>query len=147
MTVVLTLVGVLLLPAVTTGEKPPPASEEATRVSLIQLIANPEKYEGVWVQVIGVGRFQFEESAVYLHREDADLLNSSNGVWVDGGAKTAGLTGAAVLVQGRFTAKQHGHLGAWPGTITEVRRLEKVRTREEYEQRIRRTPPPPTRPQ
>lgn len=39
-------------------------------VSLIQLIANPEKYDGKQVQVVGFLRLEFEGNALYLHEDD-----------------------------------------------------------------------------
>jgi hypothetical protein len=39
-------------------------------VSLIQLIANPEHYDGEQVQVIGFLRLEFEGNALYLHEDD-----------------------------------------------------------------------------
>jgi len=39
-------------------------------VSIISLIANPERYQGSEVRVLGFFRCRFEEIAVYLSRED-----------------------------------------------------------------------------
>jgi uncharacterized membrane protein YcgQ (UPF0703/DUF1980 family) len=39
-------------------------------VSLIQLIANPEKYDGKQVQVTGFLRLEFEGNRIFLHKED-----------------------------------------------------------------------------
>jgi hypothetical protein len=117
------------------------ADDEPLSVSIIQLIATPERYEGKRVSVEGIAHFEFEESALYLHREDADCMNSSNGVWLDAPARPD-LNDTFVVVVGRFTACSHGHLGAWPGEIQDVRHLEKAGTRRDYQ----RVPKPPRLP-
>ena len=119
--------------AIGAGIQPPPPDENAEAVSLIQLIATPERFEGHMVRVIGVAQFGSEESALYLHREDSDLLNVSNAVWLATDKDYRSLKGAFVIVEGRFTAREHGHLGAFPGTIREIRRLQRMRTRADYQ--------------
>jgi hypothetical protein len=37
-------------------------------VSLIQLIATPERYHGKFVEVIGYMNLEFEGNAIYLHK-------------------------------------------------------------------------------
>lgn len=48
--------------AVTIGQ----SQTEPLHVSLIQLIANPEKYDGKQVAVVGFLRLEFEGNALYL---------------------------------------------------------------------------------
>ena len=114
---------------------------EPEPVSIVQLLATPARYEGRLVQVRGVAHFEFEESALYLHREDADHMNSANGLWLEAGGHDD-LSDVFVLVEGRFTARSHGHLGAWPGEIDHVTRLERAGTRKDYSHI---PPPPPAR--
>jgi len=114
---------------------------EPEPVSIIQLLATPARYEGRLVQVRGIAHFEFEESALYLHREDADHMNSANGLWLEAGGHDD-LSDVFVLVEGRFTARSHGHLGAWPGEIDHVTRLERAGTRKDYSHI---PPPPPAR--
>ncbi len=47
-------------------------SSKIQYVSLINLIATPEKYNGKWVRVIGVARFEFEGDALFLSKSDYD---------------------------------------------------------------------------
>jgi hypothetical protein len=104
-------------------------------VSLIQLLATPERYEGRRVRVIGYCHLAFEEQALYLHKEDADTFNERNGVWLgldDATAtKVEALHQQFVLVEGTFTGKVHGHLGAWPAALTGISRIERSPTRAE----------------
>jgi len=39
-------------------------------VSLIQLIANPQAYDGKTVRITGFLHLEFEGNAIYLHNED-----------------------------------------------------------------------------
>ena len=115
-------------------------AEEPQAVSMIQLLATPERYEGRRVLVHGVAHFEFEESGLYLHREDAECMNSSNGLWLAvSGQET--LSDVFVVVDGVFTAKRHGHLGAWPGELTNITLIHRAGTRRDYA----KVPPPPAR--
>lgn len=132
------------------SESPSPAvtqPNEIQDVSLVQLIASPEKMEGRLVRVQGFCRFEFEEQAIYLHREDADQMNFANGLWLDTDRDYADRNATFVVVEGTFTTKSRGHLGAWPGAIRDITRLERSKSRADYE-RLRQSPKagPRTRP-
>jgi hypothetical protein len=136
----------LLAGALAAPDSPRATSKDSIRVSMIRLLATPEKYEGKLVQVVGVFVFKTEESALYLHREDAELLNGDNALWVEpapwkGEQASKSLSGAFVIVAGRFTAKERGHEGAFAGTLKAVTQLDKLRTRAEYE-RLSKPPSP-----
>lgn len=57
-------------------------SVEPESISIIQLIANGEKYENKLVRIIGFVRFEFEGNAVYLTQEDYEHDLTSNGLWI-----------------------------------------------------------------
>jgi hypothetical protein len=52
-------------------------------VSMVQLLAAPEKFHGKLVGVFGFLRLEFEGDALYLHREDDTQGVTRNVVWVD----------------------------------------------------------------
>jgi hypothetical protein len=52
-------------------------------VSMVRLIATPDRYHEKWVQVIGYLNLEFEGNAIYLHREDFESGDPKNGVWVN----------------------------------------------------------------
>ncbi len=97
--------------------------DKSERVSLVQLISAPEKYEGKLVEVTGFVHIGFENNAVWLHRDDFDHGIYANAIWinvsrcVDG--KGRPISGYASLM-GRFTSQRHGHMGLWPGTIEQI---------------------------
>ena len=47
-----------------------PANQYAIDVSMVQLLATPEKYDGKLVRVIGVGNLEFEGNYLSLNKED-----------------------------------------------------------------------------
>ena len=121
-----------------------PADTESVRVSLVQLIATPERFEGRKVVLRGFCRWGFEERAVYLHREDAELMNTANALWLDAdAAQNKDLDGRFVYVSGVFTGKSHGHLGAFPGEIRDIAQLGRAPTRDELRRGSVRPPREP----
>ena len=101
----------------------------AETVSILQLIANPERYDGQRVQVIGFLRLEFEGSGIYLHREDYERGIPQNGLAVQlPSAITKEQTDAVnmhyVICLGTFVAAPRGHFGLWSGTIKDIERLQ-----------------------
>jgi hypothetical protein len=103
------------------------SAEVAQGVSIVQLLASPEKFDGKFVRVFGFLRLEFEGDALYLHREDYTQGLTRNGVWVD---RTEIVERAAkklnmhyVLIEARFDAKNHGHMGLWGGALRETTRI------------------------
>ena len=101
----------------------------AETVSILQLIANPERYDGQRVQVIGFLRLEFEGNGIYLHREDYERGIAQNGLAVQlPSAMTKEQTDAVnmnyVICLGTFVASPRGHFGLWSGTIKDIERLQ-----------------------
>jgi hypothetical protein len=96
----------------------------AQAVSIVQLIATPEKYNGKLVLVGGFLRLEFEGDAIYLHEDDYRHGIYANALWVNLDAKTAENTDKLNLhyafVEGTFDASRHGHGGLFPGTINNI---------------------------
>ena len=108
---------------------PKPSAAKSVDVSLIQLIASPAQFEGKRVRLRGYCHFAFEEKAIYLHREDSEMLNPQNGLWLDTSEPRQDVSDTYVIVEGTFTAREQGHLGLWPGALVQITRLEKARGR------------------
>jgi hypothetical protein len=104
-------------------------AEGVLSTSLVRLLAHPEKYNGKRVEVIGYYHSQFEESALYLTRDDATNGNTESGLWIwvtTKGADTNKIhlvKEGFVRVAGTFTYKPRqgaGHMGLWPASIENV---------------------------
>jgi hypothetical protein len=106
----------------------PIQAQQPTDVTLVQLIANPEKFDGRLVRVIGFLRLEFEGNVLYLHREDYENAILGDGIWVDVTPsitkQSATLNTNYVLLEGVFSARDRGHMGMWSGTIKQIRRAE-----------------------
>ena len=106
---------------------PSRAQTEPGRVTLLQLLANPEKYDGKEIQIIGYLHLEFEGNGLYLHKEDYDH-SIGNMIWVDAtpDMKKAikEINDKFVIIRGVFDAKHHGHLGLFLGTLTKITRCD-----------------------
>jgi hypothetical protein len=94
-------------------------------VSLVELIANPATYDGLRVRVIGWLNLEFEGNAIYLHREDHTYAIMSNGLWVELGSglpREPACNKGYALIEGRFDARNPGHMGLWSGAIVDIDR-------------------------
>jgi hypothetical protein len=100
-------------------------------VSMIQLIAAPQDFDGKRVIVIGVPRIEFEAQGLFLHKEDFDIGLSKNALWLvvprDKDAEWRTLEGKYVLVEGTFSAVNTGHFGMYSGAIRDITRFQAVR--------------------
>jgi hypothetical protein len=106
----------------------PIQAQQPAEVTLIQLIANPEKFDGKLIRVIGFLRLEFEGNVLYLHREDYENAILGNGIWVDVtpalSKQSAKLNMSYVLLEGIFSSGDRGHMGMWSGAIKQIRRAE-----------------------
>ena len=109
-------------------------------VSMVQLLANPERYDGLRVRVIGFVHLEFEGQAVYLHREDFDEALLGNALWVDFRPGTLSASRPIgdryVLLEGTFDAHHRGHMGLFGGTIGDITRAGPWPSRAEIERRL-----------
>jgi hypothetical protein len=101
--------------AVTSGTSPQAAS-------VISLIAAPTRHEGMSVAVVGVGRFDFEGTALYLHREDYDKRIATNAIWLEISEDARRdhkreLDGRYVSVEGTFSSGFRGFRALYAGAI------------------------------
>jgi hypothetical protein len=112
------------------GEKPGWSPQQPLSVSLLQLIATPDAFDGKHVRVIGFVCIEHEGTGVYLHREDSEYGLTRNGLWLTvaetaaKGSREAEVKDRYALIEGRFTAKDKGHRGMWSGAIEDISRMQ-----------------------
>jgi len=115
------------------------ADDYAINVSIINLIANPDKYDGKVVRVQGIGNIEFEGNALYLSTEDYEVMNGMNAIGLvpDYGqlnateADLTALNGQPVLIEGVFEKNTEEYEYFFSGTINNVHRYEAAMTRDE----------------
>jgi hypothetical protein len=102
-------------------------------VSLISLIATPDKYDGKYIRIAGIGYFDSKGAvnAVFLTREDKRKANGANAIFLNFGPtiKNADkLNDKFVVVQGTFVAHNRGHLGFFAASLYGVDRVTAITT-------------------
>ncbi|MDN5287015.1 MAG: hypothetical protein JWR38_3289 [Mucilaginibacter sp.] len=99
-------------------------------VSLISLIANPDRYKGKKIRVIGYLHLEFEGNGLYLHKEDYDRAISKNSIWVSVGPKHPEVSSLKqysdhyVIIEGTYDSHMNGHMAMNSGSIKDVTRLD-----------------------
>jgi len=105
------------------------ANQYAKDVTLIQLIATPEKYDGQLVRVIGVGNLEFEGNCISLSKEDLKY-GVGNSIWIELGEKAISyeeaqkFNGEYVIIEGIFDKDDCGHMDMFCGSIKNISRYD-----------------------
>jgi hypothetical protein len=93
-------------------------------VSLINLIATPERYHNRKVYVEGFLHLGFEDNGLYLNEKDCKYLITQNALWVEVSREQAKQFGKAqdkyVVIKGTFNSIHKGHRDSWSGSIENV---------------------------
>lgn len=101
----------------------------AKDVSMIQLIATPEKYDGEFVRVIGVGNLELEGNYISLSQEDWKF-SVGNQIWIELGnigisyEEATQYNGEYVILEGVFDKDDCGHFGMFHGSIKNISRYQ-----------------------
>ena len=95
-------------------------------ISIVALLADPEKYDGHRVAVRAWGIVEFEHSGIYLSDDDPRYLNFQNGIWLDlsNGPEVSARIEGYLYVEGRFLAGD-SHRG-YRGRLETINRLLKL---------------------
>jgi hypothetical protein len=96
--------------------------------SLIQILAHPDRFDGKRVRLSGYIHVEFESNGIYLHKDDADHGLHGNALWVasikPGAVVSSECHNTYVVLEGTFTARDHGHMGLWTGAIRDITRCD-----------------------
>jgi len=98
-------------------------------VSLLELIANPERFHGRRVSVRGYVRIEFEGNAIYLSKESFEARSMRDALWLAPAASSPFAKPGATFgpgyanVVGRFDAFDRGHFGMYSGAIQDTTRI------------------------
>ena len=114
------------------------ANSYAQDVTMIQLIATPEKYHEKLIRVIGVGNLEFEGDYLWFSKEDL-IYYTDQRIWLSWGERAIpyeearAYNGKYVLVEGIFNMCRNGHGTSFLGTIEQVSRYELIGAETESE--------------
>ena len=107
---------------------PPVASAPISEVSIQELMAAPDKFNGARVRVIAPCSIEFEGAALYATEEAQEARAAHQAVWLQLKwpllPERRSLNGKYVLVEGRFVSELSGHEGIFQGAIVDVTSLE-----------------------
>jgi hypothetical protein len=106
--------------------------------SIIDLIANPNLFDGKRIRTFGYIHFEFEGNGIYLHQEDYSRSLYVNGLWVNFADRYTSRDACQdryVLVEGTFHARDRGHMGLWSGAIRDITRCMPLRKRPDTTER------------
>ena len=88
-------------------------------VSIVRLLADPERFDGKPVAIVGFVHLEFEGDAIYLHNEDFIHRVMKNALWVSfaDGYKPADCQDRYVEMEGIFSARDTGHMALFSGAV------------------------------
>ena len=103
-------------------------NKDITNVSIINLIATPEKYHHKKVRFEGVASIDPEHQAIYLSKNDADRFITKNSVRLllneNDLIQYVNLNLNYVIIEGVFNAEFRGFADSYSGAIKKITRLE-----------------------
>ena len=108
------------------------ASQTIEFVSMIDLIAAPSKYNGKRIRVTGVLSVEFEDNALYFHKDDYTFGVPENAFWLELhdpiNDDWKSLQSKYVLVIGTFSTE---HQNIFRGEIKNIEAIKPSRNRDE----------------
>jgi len=105
------------------------AHQFAEDVTMVQLLATPERYHGKLIRVIGVGNLEFEVDCISLSKEVHEFFTGDS-IWIALGPRALpyeeaqAYNGKYVIVEGIFDMYSRGHFSMFQGTIRDVSRYQ-----------------------
>jgi hypothetical protein len=102
--------------------------EEPVDVPLVRLLSIPTDYDEKPIRTYGYLVLEFEQSALYLGRDDARAGILANALWLTGAKErfdSLGVSGSKryVMIEGVFDAEDKGHMGMFSGAIRSIGRV------------------------
>ncbi len=122
----LALAASLILLLTSAGHQHPPVGpHDPQLVSLLQLICNPEKYDGKLISVVGFLHLERGGDLLYHSEEDYKHGIAENAVWIERTDQMSGDNSGVDLKYVRIVGVFRPHRTLWraAGTIGEIRRI------------------------
>jgi hypothetical protein len=106
-------------------------------VSMIQLISNPDKYDGKKVEIYGYFIIAFEESVIYLNKTDYDIANTKNGIWLSVSKEFIKSQNIElpykgyIGIDGIFLKNKKNSTSSYSGTLTDIDYVSRLISKDE----------------
>ncbi|WP_423146446.1 hypothetical protein [Rubrolithibacter danxiaensis] len=107
-----------------------PKFADQFKISVIRLIATPEKFDGKTMQVVGFLSMDREAPVIFLHKEDYENYLIENSILIDLSSdfiKTKNLKNydkKYIIIEGTFEMDKRGRFQMWGGTISNITRID-----------------------
>jgi hypothetical protein len=95
-------------------------------VSLEEVARSPRDFDQVLVRVQGIAQIQYEGNVLWVSTDARSADRLDEAIWLHVGWPVNSLhamSGTEVIVEARFDAQSHGHMGCCPGTLTDIRAM------------------------
>lgn len=108
------------------------AQEKATSVSFIQLISNPEKFEGKLLRVSGFMHVKPEDIGLYFSKESADYLLGES-IWISFDSSFIKKNSIRLFdakyveLVGIYDKNERGHISGFQGSLKSVSQIRKLK--------------------
>lgn len=107
-------------------------------VSLVTLLANPQRYDGQKLLVSGFVTLEHEGTGLHLDRASYEAGLRKNAVWLErpkwlNPSDARRLNRRYATVAATFDASQFGHMGLFSGALTHVRKISPTYTPADHE--------------
>ena len=103
------------------------AARSAEPLTVAQLLADGARYDNKVVRVVGFLHLDFEDSALYDGKETDLNFGRGPHIWVDtehADAPPDKYSRKSVLLEGTFVFGPSGHMGVFPGQISNITRID-----------------------
>lgn len=112
---------------ITEGDNQPPR-----KLKLVDVLADPEKYDGKRISVVGFYHGEFEGSSFSVDKVASKQRDYARSVWLSDSSSLANKSNinlrndSWLRIDGIFLCGPGGHMGLWPGELDRPTRIEPV---------------------
>lgn len=101
-------------------------------VSEYALIGNPKEYDGKKVRLVGVLKYDINNSAIYVSSESLNMGITKNALWCSinpytlktNYVKLKELDGKFVMIEGVFNGLHTGHIDKYSGAVESISKIQ-----------------------
>lgn len=114
------------------GRTDPLFSDLRSNISLIELIANPQKFDNKPVRTYGFASIEFEQQSLFVHETDKSYaitlngieIDTHNGKWENSKTPPELFNNKWVLIEGVFSNNRHQGPPYYSGIIRDIWRIQ-----------------------
>jgi hypothetical protein len=97
----------------------------SSKTPMISIIANPERYDGKRLRMIGYLHLEFEGDMLCPTLEIYGARDAASCIWIEATPQMQRLSDHYIIVEGRFSSSDRGHMGMFSGALQNVTRADR----------------------